>query len=211
MLGNPFMLRWGPAVAVAAALFAVTVDAAERPGLEESRAFVERVATEAVRTWRTDYPDEHARFEAMNALVHETFAVDFITRAVVGRYWRDLSPDEQSEFRDVFPRFVVRIYLPHVAKYNRDHLRILGSRARGERDVIVKSQVRGDKGSEWLDTDWRIRTIEGELRVLDIVVAGVSLILVQRQEFEAVIRRDGFGRLVERLRERADQAADARG
>jgi len=62
-----------------------------------------------------------------------------------------------------------------------------------------------------MDTGWRIRSFDGELRVLDIVVAGVSLIIVQRQEFEAVIRKDGFAGLVERLRERAARAVNPQG
>ncbi|MCY4451251.1 MAG: ABC transporter substrate-binding protein [Immundisolibacterales bacterium] len=199
------------AAALAAALFAVAVAAEDRPGLDDARAFVERIADEAVRTWAMDHTDEEARLQAMNSLVHETFAIDFITRAVVGRYWRKLGPAEQEEFRTLFPRFVVRIYLPHIAKYSRDHLRIDGARARGKRDVVVRSKVRGAESSEWIETDWRIRTIDGELRVLDIVVAGVSLILVQRQEFEAVIRKDGFASLVEQLRERAESSDSARG
>ena len=192
-------------------LFAFSALSQERPGLEESLAFVDKVADEAIRTWGIEYPDEASRLGAMNALVHETFAVDFITRAVLGRYWRKLSDAERSEFSELFPRFVVRIYLPHIAKYSRDHLRVLGARARGKRDVVVKSEIRGDEGKEWVETDWRIRSFEGDLRVLDIVVAGVSLILVQRQEFEAVIRKDGFASLVERLRERAEEAVGTRG
>ena len=199
------------AAALAAALFAVAVAAEDRPGLDEARAFVEKIADDAVRTWAMDHAGEEARLQAMNSLVHETFAIDFITRAVVGRYWRKLGPAEQEEFRTLFPRFVVRIYLPHIAKYSRDHLRIDGARARGKRDVVVRSKVRGAESSEWIETDWRIRTIDGELRVLDIVVAGVSLILVQRQEFEAVIRKDGFASLVEQLRERAESSDSARG
>ena len=199
------------AAALAAAVFAVSVAAQDRPGLDESRAFVEKIADDAVRIWAMDYASEAARLQEMNSLVHETFAIDFITRAVVGRYWRELSPAEQGEFRSLFPRFVVRIYLPHIAKYSRDHLRIVGARARGKRDVVVRSKVRGEEGSDWIETDWRIRTIGDELRVLDIVVAGVSLILVQRQEFAAVIRKDGFASLVEQLRERAQGTASARG
>ena len=163
-----------------AGLFAAAALGGDRPGLDESRAFVEGVVDDAVRRWGMEYRDEGTRHEAMNALVHDAFAVDFITRAVVGRYWRDLSEAERNEFREIFPRFVVRIYLPHIAKYSRDHLRVLGARARGKRDVVVKSEVRGDEGKSWIETDWRIRSFEGDLRVLDIAVGGVSLILVQR-------------------------------
>lgn len=195
------------ATLLAAGLFAPAAMSEDRPGLDESRAFVEGVVDDAVRMWGMEYRDDAARLEAMNALMRDAFAVDFITRAVVGRYWRDLSDAQRSEFSELFPRFVVRFYLPHIAKYSRNHLRVLGARARGKRDVVVKSEVRGDdKG--WIETDWRIRSFAGDVRVLDIVVGGVSLILVQRQDFEAVIRKDGFASLVERLRERT---ANARG
>ena len=207
--------RRSVAVAFAAALFVAgavpPAAAAERPGLEESQAFVAKLVDDAVRLWTVDYSDQRERLAAMDALVHETFAVDFITRAVLGRYWRTLSSSERSEFGVVFPQFVVRIYLPHIAKYSREHLDVVGSIPRGKRDVVVKSRIRGENGSDWIETDWRVRRIDDELRVLDIVVAGVSLILVQRQEFESLIRRDGFASLVERLRERAEKAPSIQG
>ena len=213
---NPYTTRSAAAVvalvaALAATLVAVPSGAAERPGLDESRAFVEKLADDAVRTWAMHESDEAARLEAMDALIRSAFDVDFITRAVLGRYWRDLGPKEQTAFRKVFPAFVVHVYLPHIAKYSRDHLRVVGARPRGKRDVIVRSELRTDEG-EWVEADWRLRSSPaGAIRIIDLTVAGVSLLLVQRQEFEAVIRRDGFASLVEQLRERANAAGSARG
>ena len=211
------LAKRGPAVAVvlaaalaAAALEAAPAGAAERPGIEESQAFVGKLADDAVRTWATYASDETARLKAMDALIHSTFDVDFITRAVVGRYWRKIEPAERRRFRELFPEFVVRVYLPHIAKYSRDHLRVLGARPVGKRDVLVKSELLTDQG-DWIEADWRIRSGEAGLRILDLTVAGVSLLLVQRQEFESVIRRDGFAALVERLIERKSQAANPRG
>ena len=198
-------------VALGASLIAAPSGAAERPGLDESRAFVEKLADDSVRTWAMYESDEAAREEAMNALIRSAFDVDFITRAVLGRYWRDLNPDEQSRFRKLFPEFVVLVYLPHLAKYSRDHLRVVGARPRGKRDVVVRSEIRTDKG-EWVEADWRLRSSpERGIRIIDLTVAGVSLLLVQRQEFETVIRRSGFTSLVEQLRERTRAVGSARG
>ena len=208
-------MRRATAVAFAVALYAVLspepARSAERPGLAESKAFVEKVVDDAVRLWAMDYSDDTERLAAMDLLVHETFDIQFITRAVLGRYWRTLSASEKDEFGLLFPQFVVRIYLPHIARYSRDHLEVVGSLPRGKRDVVVKSRVRRDEGGEWIDTDWRIRANGDRLQVLDIVIAGVSLILVQRQEFESLIRQDGFASLVERLRERAEKAGSSQG
>ena len=105
---------------------------------------------------------------------------------------------------------MVEVYLPHIAKYSRDHLRVLGARPRGKRDVIVKSELLPD-GGNWIEADWRIRSAGDGVRIIDLSVAGVSLLLVQRQEFEAVIRRDGFASLVEQLLARKNRAASVRG
>ena len=208
---NPFAARRGAAVAaLLAVLVATPSGAADRPGLDESRAFVEKLADDAVRTWAMHASDEAARSEAMDALIRSAFDVDFISRAVLGRYWRGLDDGQRHRFRELFPEFVVEVYLPHIAKYSRDHLRVLGARARGKRDVVVKSELLSDQG-DWIEADWRIRSVGDGIRIIDLSVAGVSLLLVQRQEFEAVIRRDGFASLVEQLLERKNKAASARG
>ena len=211
-LMNPCLTRSAAAVvALVAALVAAPSGAAERPGLDESSAFVEKLADDAVRTWAMHESDEAARLEAMDTLIRSAFDVDFITRAVLGRYWRELDPEEQGRFRELFPEFVVHVYLPHIAKYSRDHLRVIGARPRGKRDVVVRSEIRTDEG-DWVEADWRLRSSPGGgVRIIDLTVAGVSLLLVQRQEFEAVIRRSGFTSLVERLRERTNATGSARG
>lgn len=198
------------AVVLAAALGAAPAGAAERPGLEESQAFVGKLADDAVRTWAMHPSDEAAGLKAMDALIRSAFDIDFITRAVVGRYWRKVDPAEQRRFRAVFPEFVVEVYLPHIAKYSRDHLRVIGARPVGKRDVLVRSEILTNDGS-WIEADWRVRSGEAGLRIIDLTVAGVSLLLVQREEFEAVIRRDGFPALIERLIERKNRAASSRG
>ena len=211
VLSTSFAMR-GPvaAVVLVAALGAAPAGASERPGLEESQAFVSKLADDAVRIWGKYASDEAERLKRMDSLIRAAFDVDFITRAVLGRHWRELDPAERRRFREVFPEFVVQVYLPHVARYSRDHMRVLGARPRGKRDVLVKSEFLTDQGN-WVDGDWRVRSGEGGLRIIDLVVAGVSLLLVQRQEFEAVIRRDGFAGLVERLLDRRNRAANPRG
>ena len=208
---NLFAARRGAAAAaIVTVLVSAPAGAEDRPGLDESRAFVGKLADDAVRAWAMHESDDAARMKAMDALIRSAFDVDFISRAVLGRYWRNLDDDERRRFRELFPAFVVEVYLPHIAKYSRDHLRILGVRPRGKRDVVVKSELLSDTG-DWIEADWRLRSTGGRIRIIDLSVAGVSLLLVQRQEFEAVIRKDGFASLVEQLLDRKNRAASAQG
>jgi len=39
--------------------------------------------------------------------------------------------------------------------------------------------------------DWRVRNGEDQLKIIDVVVEGVSMLLTQRDEFASVIQRSG--------------------
>ena len=211
--------RWAAAAAMvraaavlAAALAAVSLSggavAAERPGLPESREFIEKLADEAIRIWGEDHPTEEGRLAAMESLIRTNFDVDFIVRGVLGRSWRKLSADQRDAFGDLFYEFFREVYLPNLSRFGRGDLRVLGALPRGKRDVIVQSEVRRGDG-KWVETGWRVRTAPEGLRIIDIVVVGVSLLLVQREEFEAMIRRGGFEGLMRELHVRVAGGAGA--
>ena len=70
----------------------------------------------------------------------------------------------------------------------------------GERDVVVSSEIVKD-GATGLRTDWRVRTYEGVLKIIDVNIQGVSMLTSQREEFRAVIRQKGFDGLIEMLKD----------
>jgi phospholipid transport system substrate-binding protein len=66
-----------------------------------------------------------------------------------------------------------------------------------------------DNGQAPLQVDWRLRAQDdGRLVVIDVIVAGVSLIVTQRSEFSTVIERQGFDGLLAELRQRVVQTRE---
>ena len=144
------------AIVLPAAMLAVGSAAAaeERPGLEASRGFIEKLADDAIRTWGTGYPSETERLAAMESLIRANFDLGFIVRGVLGRAGRKLDPAEREAFGALFYEFFREVYLPNLSRFHRDDLRVIGARPRGKRDVAVRSEVRGFSG-EWVEVDWR--------------------------------------------------------
>ena len=59
-------------------------------------------------------------------------------------------------------------------------------------------------GDDAINVDWRIRKLKsGELKALDIIVSGVSIMLVKREEFASFVAANGVDALLERLEEEA--------
>ncbi len=54
-----------------------------------------------------------------------------------------------------------------------------------------------------LATDWRVRRIKEEFKVIDLKIAGISMVITQRDEFLAKIASSGLDSLIADLKRQA--------
>ena len=140
--------------------------------------------------------------QRVRKLIDSHVAIDFIGRFGMGKHWRDLGPDERERYLALYREFFLHRYAGILGGYQGRDLTVTGAKPAGDQDVLVGSRVRNDEGEE-LPADWRVRMIDGKPKIVDIVIEGVSVAVNQRQEFTAVVERDGFAGLMEMLRGRA--------
>jgi phospholipid transport system substrate-binding protein len=141
------------------------------------------------------------RQRALAELLVTGFDMKVISRLALGRPYRDLAPAQRSDYEELFRRFVLETYGARLANYSGEQLRILRETPASDDDVVVSSEI-GKAGAEPLRVDWRVRRGAGGLRIVDVVVEGVSMIVTQRNEFQAVVDARGVGGLLDLLRER---------
>lgn len=130
--------------------------------------------------------------------------LDLISRFVLGRYWREASENEKSEYRDLFEAFVVKSYLHRLSGYSGETFAVKETKAIDERDALVMTLIERGSGQPPLRVDWRLRKGEQAYRIVDVMVEGISMVVTQREEFTAVIQKNGgkIGELNNLLRER---------
>lgn len=136
--------------------------------------------------------------------IDDLAAVPRITNFVLGRYRRTASEGTLNEFRRVFREFAINVYERELTNYAGQTLDVTGSITRGEDDWIVRSQVTGGPEDKTYEVNWRVLTIDGELKVLDAQVMGVWLAQSQRDQITSVIGNAGgdVNAAIELLRER---------
>jgi phospholipid transport system substrate-binding protein len=99
----------------------------------------------------------------------------------------------------VFGEYVLKTYSVRLGRYAGATMTILSERPAGAKDVVVSTRIVRPSGAP-IATEWRVRTTGGRYRVIDIMVEGVSMVVTQRSEFAAVIRRYRLQGLIEVLR-----------
>lgn len=161
--------------------------AAEKSG---ASVFLQGIADEAVAVLTDKNISAESRQRAFRNLVQRGFDLPSVGRFVLGRYWRRANDAERAEFLRLFEDYIVVIYSRRLGNYSGEILQVTGERNLNATAVQVSSHINMANGSP-LNIDWRLSRRSGQWRIVDIVVEGISLAIVQRAEFNSVIRSGG--------------------
>jgi len=163
----------------------------------------------------TDTGDEVARSAEIDRVLATFFDMDSITRFSAGQYWRAASGAQKSEyaalFRDVLRGTIVRNFDQlHGLAYDAG-----GTIAKGDKFVIVQGTFTDTSGARApIAVNWRVLTRDGEPpRVFDIEIENLSLLVTQKQENIAVIRKNkgDFLALINAMRDRLEKPVNQGG
>lgn len=110
-----------------------------------------------------------------------------------------LNIKQQRAVRQLLPGFMAHLYYAQFSKGFDQSPSVNGARS-VRKDMMVSSGFPRSNGST-LEVEWRVRDFHNdEARVIDIMVGGTSFALLKREEFTAIIDRDGPDGLIEYLR-----------
>ncbi len=188
---------------IASAMLIVVLSAAgtARATVNDAAHFISRLGNQAIDTLRATDLTLDQREARFRGLLSQGFDLRFIGRFVLGRNWRGATPDQQNDYIALYGEYLLQIYSARLGGYSGETLTVTGARQANDKDIIVSTILERPSGSSII-ADWRVRTIDGRYRIIDIAVEGISMAITQRSEFASVVRRDGMDGLLTVLRAR---------
>jgi phospholipid transport system substrate-binding protein len=170
---------------------------------EDAQTFVANLGSEALRTLTETQMQDDAREQRFRALFVDHFDVPAIGRTVLGRYWRTATPEERAEYLQLFEDFIVKTYSSRFRDYTGEKFLVEGVKEDRDGYATVQSIVRTPAGED-VKVLWRVRSKDGQLRIVDVMVEGVSMVITQQRDFASVVQRSGgtVGGLITALREK---------
>ena len=151
----------------------------------------------------TLYPqDTRTRREQIQAVVDGYFDFEAIARLAVGPRWKSLLPEKQQEFTSDFSKLLFNTYIGDIQKYAKQEL-TYNHRTINQDYVVVETLVR-DSGSP-ISLAYYLHFKDGNWKVYDIAVDGVSLVDNYRGQFNAILANSSFDRLSVMLRQKIAQ------
>lgn len=159
-------------------------------GSAGAEKFIGDMATRGLKFLGDPNLSHEQKISSFRTLLNDSFDLETIGRFVLGRYWKTSSEQQRQEYIGLFRKMVVDVYAKRFGDYKGQKFETRGSRADGDKDTIVTSYIIPGNGPE-VQVDWRVRYKNGQYKIVDVIVEGVSMSVTQRSDFAAVIQRGG--------------------
>jgi phospholipid transport system substrate-binding protein len=160
---------------------------------KEAASFVQALGSQTIAVVTDKSLSAVDRDQRFHDIFVASFDVPGIARFVLGRYWHSATDAQKVEFQTLFESMIVRTYADRFSQYKGEPFAVVASRKEeGEKHAMVTTSLaQPGNGALPLKIDWRVLEPEGSLKIVDVIIEGVSMILTQQQEFAAVIQRNG--------------------
>ena len=107
----------------------------------------------------------------------------------LGVHRKNLSDDKKKEYLDVFKKYFLKSFASRLAEYTDPKIRVDSQKKLNEKYTIVSSVLLATEKKPEVNIDWRIVTKNPDKPlIIDVVIEGVSLAKVQKEEFNSIIQ-----------------------
>ena len=146
--------------------------------------------------------DEHLKShgEVRRAKLRETIGKRFDYHQMVirslARDWNNRTPKEREDFQELFKKLLESSYASKLESYSDEQINYVGEVVKGKYALVKTEIVRRD-GT--IEVNYKMIQNNGEWKVYDFLIEGVSMIRNYRSQFTKIIRKESFAALVQKL------------
>ncbi len=170
-----------------------------------SEAFIEGLIADLAAVASDTASDDAERARAMQDVLRDDLAVEAMGRFALSADLREAAEPETLERYDaLFPDYISTVFASQIDALARQTIEVRDVRRIRDNEVVVRSAILNAAGRDAATIEWRLRDVEGEPKVLDVLVARISRLVTLRAEFRSVASRDGLGSLVSRMQMAVD-------
>ena len=141
----------------------------------------------------------------LRAVLSKHLAMRSLSSFLIGQNLQKANATQQAQYNDLFPTYITALFANRIGDLVGRDLDFSAVQTRG-RDALVRSSFKRKRDGSVIDVNWRVRRQSDQsLRLVDVQVRGVSPLVAQRDEFNAIVASQGFDALLAAMQAKIDQ------
>ncbi|MBW1615164.1 MAG: ABC transporter substrate-binding protein [Deltaproteobacteria bacterium] len=134
-------------------------------------------------------------------IINEIFDFNRISMLAVGPGWKKFNTKEKENFIESFTKFLGNTYLDKIEEaYDNDKIQYLKQNIINKKKATVSTLVL--RQNTQIRVDYSMININGNWKVYDVKVEGVSLVQNYRNQFANLLLNESPAKLIERIKKK---------
>ena len=107
----------------------------------------------------------------------------------LGKYRKNISDQKKEEYLNIFTKYFLKTFSSRLAQYSDPKIVVNSQKKLNEKYTMVYSTLVATEDKPEVKINWRVVTkIPDNPLIIDLIIEGVSLAKVQKQEFYSIIQ-----------------------
>jgi len=186
-------------------VFAATAASAAMAPDELVRKTTDQVLAELTKNRETLESNPGKLYQMVDQIVLPHFDFERMSRYVLGKHWRDTSPEQQKQFIAEFKTLLVRTYATALFEYTGQEIVYKPfHHEEGDRKATVRTEIQPRDGPA-IPIEYALLETEGEWKVYDVRIEGLSLVTNYRSQYGRIVQTQGIDKLIASLSAKNDK------
>ena len=152
--------------------------------------FVQETADKASEALNKRQSKEE-KIEILKIIAKETVDIKGIGFYSLGSHRKNLSDEKKAEYLEIFERYFLISFSSRLAEYTDPKIRVESQKKLNAKYTMVSSVLIGTSEKPEIKIDWRVITKNPDKPlIIDVIIEGVSLAKVQKEEFNSIIQNN---------------------
>jgi phospholipid transport system substrate-binding protein len=140
----------------------------------------------------------------IRAIVNEVFDYYVLSRRCLGRGWKKLNEAQQKEFVDLFSELLEKTYADRLLAYTDEKI-VFGKETELKKGRVEVESAIITADRKQIPLNYRMIQKNGEWRVYDVVIEGISMVKNYRDQFRDILSKKTPEDLLQVLRDKVNK------
>lgn len=148
--------------------------------------------------------NKEAKEKKIESIADQMFDYVALSRLTLGRSWREFNKEQQKEFITLYRSILEKAYMDKILSYTDEKVTFDKETMLSEKKAEVQTRII-TKSAE-IPINYRVYLKDGQWRVYDVIIEGISLIKNYRTQFREILANNPPEEVLKILREKTGQA-----
>jgi len=197
------MLRKIAVIFIIGLMLPITTGSAIAAGTDDARQFVDNVGKRVLDIINGGGGKDQKQAQ-LRQMFSDNVDMEWMGKFVSGQGWRQATGDQRNRYMQAYKQYLLARYTTNFADYTGSKYTITDVKDEGEGEFTVNMQIK-TPGQQQQNTlaGYRVHSENGQFKIIDIIIEGVSLITTQRSDFSSVLQQKGMDGLISAIEAKA--------